>query len=101
MGTGSRFPGKDQKAAEGAEKDGLHEERRVGEEGKKARRSKGSVEDVREIRKLGDQTAGSQEKGNGENQSHEKLGKERDESESRRAEERWKAMCERGRKKGW
>ena len=59
-----------------------------------ARRSKGSDEHVREIRKPGDQTAGADKEGNGENQRQEELGRERDESESRRAEERWKAIFE-------
>ena len=60
----------------------------------KARRAKGSVEEMREIRKPGDQTAGSQKEGNGENQFPEELGKERDAHGSKRADERWKATLE-------
>ena len=47
---------------------------------------------MREIRKPGNQTAGSQEEGNGENQFPEELGKERDGGERRRAEWRWNAI---------
>ena len=59
-----------------------------------ARRLKGSDEDLREIRKPGDQTTGSDKMGNGEKQRQDELGRERDESESRRAEERLKAIFE-------
>ena len=61
---------------------------------KKTWRAKGSVEDVREIQKPGDQTTGSQKEGNDENQLPEELRKERDESGIKRAEERWKVTFE-------
>ena len=64
------------------------------ERSQRARSSKGSVDDVREIRKPGEQTAGSHKESNGENQRQEEPGRERDESESERAEERWKAIFE-------
>ena len=59
-----------------------------------AKRSKGGVEDVREIRKPGNQTAGFEKEDNGENQRNEEVVKERDESLRRRAEETWKAIFE-------
>ena len=58
------------------------------------RGAKESVDEVWEVRKPGDQIAGSQKQGNGQNQFLEELGKERDGGEGRRAEERWKAIFE-------
>ena len=71
----------------------MHEEGRTGEEGK-SKEGEGERRRRTGDTKAGDQTAGSQKEGNGGNQLPEELGKERDEGESRRAEERWKAIFE-------